>query len=142
MSDTSRLAGDTATFTISDLASEFDVTTRTIRFYEDEGMLAPAREGLKRVFSPRDRTRLRLILRGKRIGLPLAEIKEIVDMYDGPPGEAGQLDHLLGRIDLRVAELTQRRAEIDSMLEELAAVATRAGTRLTELSAASPTAPG
>jgi DNA-binding transcriptional MerR regulator len=133
---------DTTTFSISELASEFDVTTRTIRFYEDEGMLAPERDGMTRVFSQRDRTRLRLILRGKRIGLPLAEINEIVDMYDGPPGESGQLEHLLDRIERRTAELTSRRAEIDDMLDELGAVATNARSRLVELEASSAAAPG
>jgi DNA-binding transcriptional MerR regulator len=141
MIDPSRPTAD-PTFTISDLASEFAVTTRTIRFYEAEGMLAPARDGTRRVFSQRDRTRLRLILRGKRIGLPLAEIKEIVDMYDGPPGEAGQLHHLIDRIDLRTVELKERRAEIDHVLAELSAVAGAARGRLEELSANSLAVPG
>jgi DNA-binding transcriptional MerR regulator len=104
-------------------------------------MLAPARIGTRRVFSPRDRTRLRLILRGKRIGLSLVEIREIVDMYDGPPGEVGQLQRLLDRIELRTAELHSRRTEIDGMLEDLGAVATNARHRLADLEEGIPAAP-
>ena len=84
-------------FTISDLAKEFDVTTRTIRFYEDQNLIAPLREGTRRLFRARDRTRLKLILRGKRLGFTLAEISEIVDMYDAAPGEVGQLRLLISK---------------------------------------------
>src|SRR5215470_14186477 len=73
-------------FTITQLSREFDVTTRTIRFYEDEGLLAPERRGQARIYGPRDRVRLRLILRGKRLGFSLSEIKEILDLYDREPG--------------------------------------------------------
>ena len=76
-------------FSIGLLAREFDVTTRTIRFYEDQGLLSPRRRGQTRLFDQRDRTRLKLILRGKRLGFSLSEINEIVDMYDAPPGETG-----------------------------------------------------
>jgi DNA-binding transcriptional MerR regulator len=141
MSGTVPTTAEVTTFTISELASEFEVTTRTIRFYEDQGMLAPARIGTRRVFSPRDRTRLRLILRGKRIGLSLVEIREIVDMYDGPPGEVGQLQRLLDRIELRTAELHSRRTEIDGMLEDLDAVAANARHRLADLEEGIPAAP-
>jgi len=75
------------TFGIGDLAREFGVTPRTIRFYEDQGMLAPSRDGQRRDFCPRERTRRMLILRGRRLGFPLAEIREIVDLYDAPAGE-------------------------------------------------------
>lgn len=129
------------TFTISNLAEELDVTTRTIRFYEDEGLVAPGREGKRRVYSQRDRTRLKLILRGKRIGFSLAEIREIVDMYDEAPGEAGQLRHLLGRIEAHAAQLLQRRADIDRTLLDLSAVMEAAEARLTEI-ATPPNAPG
>ena len=78
-------------YTISDLAKEFDVTTRTIRFYEDQNLISPLREGTRRLFRARDRTRLKLILRGKRLGFTLAEISEILDMYDAAPGEVRQL---------------------------------------------------
>jgi DNA-binding transcriptional MerR regulator len=121
------------TFTISELAAEFRVTTRTLRFYEAEGMLTPNRVGTTRVYAPRDRTRLRLILRGKRIGLPLAEIREIVDMYEGPRGEAGQLAHLVRRIEERTDELVERRAEIERILTDLDEVATNARARLAEI---------
>ncbi|MCH1997963.1 MerR family transcriptional regulator, partial [Achromobacter xylosoxidans] len=73
-----------STWTISELAREFDVTPRTIRFYEDQGIVSPAREGRNRIFGPRDRTRLKLALRGKRLGLQLSEILTLIDMYDGP----------------------------------------------------------
>ena len=121
------------TYSISDLASEYDVTTRTIRFYEDEGLLEPERVGRQRIFSQRDRTRLKLILRGKRIGFSLAEIREIIDMYDGPPGEAGQLRHLLDQIERRLADLEVRRTAIDHTLEDLADVAEAARVRLSEI---------
>jgi DNA-binding transcriptional MerR regulator len=120
-------------YTISDLAAEFGVTTRTIRFYEAEGMISPAREGQHRIFSGRDRTRLKLILRGKRIGFTLAEIREIVDMYDSDPGEAGQLRHLIDRIETQRTELEARRAVIDSTLADLAEVEANAQQRLAEL---------
>lgn len=132
MTDTTRETTP-ATFTISELASEFGVTTRTLRFYESEGMLTPSRVGTTRVYAPRDRTRLRLILRGKRIGLPLAEVKEIVDMYEGPRGETGQLAHLVRRIEERTEELIGRRAEIDRILADLDEVAANARARLAEI---------
>ena len=79
------------TFTIGDLAREFDVTLRAIRFYEDEGLLAPRREGSRRVYSKRDRVRLKLILRGKRLGFSLAEVREMLELYDSAPDERPQL---------------------------------------------------
>ena len=78
--------GESHGYGIADLAREFDVTTRTLRFYEDEGLIAPARKGQRRIFSQRDRVRLKLILRGKRLGFSLGEIREIIDLYDAPPG--------------------------------------------------------
>ncbi len=78
-------------FTIGELSKQFDVTTRTIRFYEDEGLLAPRRSGQNRIYTVRDRVRLKLILRGKRLGFSIREIKDMVDMYDAPQGEIGQL---------------------------------------------------
>jgi DNA-binding transcriptional MerR regulator len=121
------------TYSISDLAREFAVTTRTIRFYEDEGLISPDREGRRRIFSPRDRTRLKLILRGKRIGFSLAEIREIIDMYDADPGEAGQLRLLVARIDAQRCELEARRADIDRTLADLAQVEHSARRRLGEI---------
>lgn len=122
-----------ATYGIGELARAFDVTTRTIRFYEDVGMLTPLREGTRRVYRPRDRVRLKLILRGKRLGFSLAEIREIVDLYDAPPGEAGQLRLLRGKIAERRAELEAKRLDIEATLEDLAGVDRQCQSRLEEL---------
>jgi DNA-binding transcriptional MerR regulator len=113
------------TWTITELADEHDVTLRTLRHYEDVGLLSPERRGTTRVFHQRDRIRLRLILRGKRLGFTLPEIATIVDMYDDKPGEAGQLRYLLEQIEVRRAELAQRRRDIDDTLAELAEVEAR-----------------
>lgn len=121
------------TYTISELAEEFDITTRTIRFYEDEGLISPRREGTRRIFLGRDRTRLRLILRGKRIGFSLAEIREIIDMYDEAPGEEGQLRALLERIAAHREELATRRQVIERTLADLDEVERDARRRLAEL---------
>jgi DNA-binding transcriptional MerR regulator len=107
------------TWSIAELAAEFDVTLRTIRFYEDKGLLTPERRGVTRVYHPRDRVRLALILRGKRLGFSLEEIAKIVGMYDAEPGEEGQLVYLLEQIAGRRAELEQRRRDIDETLAEL-----------------------
>jgi len=120
-------------YSIADLAREFDVTTRTIRFYEDEGLINPAREGQRRVFSPRDRVRLKLILRGKRLGFSLGEIGEIIDLYDADPGEEGQLRHFLGKIKVRRAALERQRADIAETLSELAQVEARCVEQLASL---------
>jgi len=108
-----------ALFTITDLTREFDVTTRTLRFYEQEGLIDPVRRGRTRLYRPSDRTRLRLILRGRRLGFSLSEIREIVDMYDAPPGERGQLLHLIARIEEKRANLMEKRNDIDLTLAEL-----------------------
>ena len=109
----------TRTWTIGELAVEFGVTHRTIRFYEDQGLISPERRGTARVFHPRDRVRLGLVLRGKRLGFDLTEIRRIVDMYDQAPGEDGQLRYLLEQIAARRAELEQRRRDIETTLAEL-----------------------
>jgi DNA-binding transcriptional MerR regulator len=113
------------TWSIAELAAEYDVTLRTIRFYEDRGLLTPERRGTARVYHPRDRVRLGLILRGKRLGFSLDEIATIVDMYDAEPGEEGQLVYLLDQITTRRADLEQRRHDIDETLRELAEVEAR-----------------
>ena len=118
---------------IADLAREFGVTTRTIRFYEGEGLLAPRRDGQKRLFSPRDKVRLKLILRGKRLGFSLSEIAGILDMYDAAPGEEGQLALLLERIEERRAALMQKRRDIDQTLADLAAVERRCRDRQAQI---------
>ncbi|HEY8454117.1 MAG TPA: MerR family DNA-binding transcriptional regulator [Actinopolymorphaceae bacterium] len=123
----------TQTWTISQLAEEYGVTLRTIRFYEDRGLLAPERRGNQRIFHPRDRVRLGLILRGRRLGFSLQEIAKILDMYDAEPGEAGQLRYLLEQIAIRRAELEQRRRDIDKTLEELADVERRCREELRRL---------
>ncbi|TDU88554.1 DNA-binding transcriptional MerR regulator [Kribbella voronezhensis] len=121
------------TWSIAELAAEYDVTLRTIRFYEDRGLLNPERRGTVRVYHPRDRVRLGLILRGKRLGFSLDEIATIVDMYDAEPGEEGQLVYLLNQIGTRRAELEQRRRDIDETLRELAEVERRCQTDLQAL---------
>ncbi|MCP4327352.1 MAG: MerR family DNA-binding transcriptional regulator [Alphaproteobacteria bacterium] len=120
----------TETFSITDLAKEFDITTRTIRFYEDEGLLAPERRGQARVYKARDRVRLKLILRGKRLGFSLKEIAEIIDLYDSEPGEVGQLRHFLEKIAERRAVLMRQREDIDVILTELDAVEAQCMARL------------
>lgn len=127
---------DGPTFGIADLAREFDVTTRTLRFYEDEGLISPTRQGQRRIFSARDRVRLKLILRGKRLGFALGEIREIIDLYDAPPGEAGQIRFFLGKIRERRAQLERQRADIAASLEELAEVEARCAAQLKGLAPA------
>jgi len=107
------------TYSISDLATEFDVTTRTIRFYEEKGLLTPTREGTRRIYSPSDRTRLRLILRGKRLGLSLDESAEIVLMYGSPGNNRKQLEKLIDRIREKQASLKQQQEDLAVMLKEL-----------------------
>jgi len=109
------------TFTIGALAREFGVTTRAIRFYEDCGLLEPARAGRNRVYSARDRTRLRLTLRGKRLGLKLAEIKELVDMYETRRDTDPQLRRFLGVLARHRAQLEQRLGDLQATLAEVTA---------------------
>ncbi|MED5575302.1 MAG: MerR family DNA-binding transcriptional regulator [Pseudomonadota bacterium] len=123
-------------YTISDLAKEFDVTTRTIRFYEDQNLISPLREGTRRLFRARDRTRLKLILRGKRLGFTLADISEIVDMYDAAPGEVGQLRLLISKINGRRAQLQQQMQDIEATLSDLSEVENRCRDRLSDLGGA------
>jgi DNA-binding transcriptional MerR regulator len=121
------------TWSIAELAAEYDVTLRTIRFYEDRGLITPERRGTARIYHPRDRVRLGLILRGKRLGFSLDEISTIVDMYDAEPGEEGQLVYLLEQIARRRDELEQRRRDIDETLTELDEVEARCLTDLRAL---------
>jgi len=109
-------------FSISDLSQEFEVTTRAIRFYEDEGLLEPRRKGRRRVYTVRDRVRLKLILRGKRLGFSLSEIGDIITMYDSEPGEAGQLHYFINKISARRTVLKQQRDDTDVTLNELDAI--------------------
>ena len=109
----------TATYTITDLAREFGVTTRTIRHYEDRGLLTPVRQGLVRIFSSRDRVRLKLVLRGKRLGFSLREIKELFQLYDLANDERRQLSGFLDKLEKRKALLEQQREDIEVMLKEV-----------------------
>ena len=113
------------TWSISQLSSEYDVTLRTLRHYEELGLLDPERRGTTRIYHQRDRTRLELILRGKRLGFALDEIGVIVNMYDEPPGAAGQLEFLIEQCDVRRASLEQQRRDIEATLAELDAVEAR-----------------
>ncbi len=110
------------TYTISDLAKEFDLTTRAIRFYEDMGLLQPERTGpggRQRVYSPRDRTRLRLTLRAKRLGLSLTEAKEIIDLYDSPRDTGVQLRRFLDVLVQHKRQLEDRLADLEANLAEV-----------------------
>lgn len=109
----------TRTWSIGELAAEFDTTLRTIRFYEDRGLLAPERAGTTRIFHDRDRVRLQLILRGKRLGFTLTEIAHVLDLYDDQPGERGQLEYLITDIEQRRRTLQAKRRDLDEALAEL-----------------------
>ena len=107
-------------YSISDLAREFDVTPRAIRFYEDQGLLAPQRSGSRRVYAKRDYVRLKLILRGKRLGLSLSEVAAMFELYDSAHDEKPQLAQFLAALAERRAQLERQRADIDEMLGEIA----------------------
>jgi DNA-binding transcriptional MerR regulator len=111
------------TYTISELAQEFDITPRAIRFYEDHGLLNPLREGAggrNRVYPARERTRLKLALRGKRLGLTLAAIKDLLDMYDSPKDTETQLRHFLAVLARHRSKLEQQREDLELTLSEIA----------------------
>ena len=124
------LPGKEITYSISELAHEFDVTPRTIRFWEDQGILAPQREGNKRVFTRRDRARLKMALRGKRLGLSLAEIKDLIGMYASTEDETPQLVECLRIMEKRRAALEQQREDIEAMLADIAQFETLCRTEL------------
>ena len=107
------------TYSISDLAREFDVTTRTIRHYEEIGLLAPERRGQTRVYRAADRTKLKLILRGKRLGFSLGEIREIIEMYDPEHGNVAQLQSLLAGIEQQRRRLQQQIEDIQLLMKDL-----------------------
>jgi DNA-binding transcriptional MerR regulator len=115
----SDLGRQNRTFTIRQLCLEFGCTPRALRFYEDKGLLAPARQGLNRIYSYKDRARLVLILRGKRVGLPLAEIGEILDLYDVGDGGVQQAARSLGKFRERIVALEAQRLDIDRAIAEL-----------------------
>jgi DNA-binding transcriptional MerR regulator len=109
----------TRTYTITELAKEFDITNRTIRFYEDQGLVSPQREGQKRIYTPKDRVRLKLVIRGKRLGFTLAESRELIDMYDDETNNEKQLLHFLSILDAKDALLKQQLQDIEEMKIEL-----------------------
>ncbi len=111
--------GAARTWTIAQIADEFGLTHRTVRHYEDIGLIAPERRGTARIYHRRERIRLALIQRGKRLGFPLEQIRTIVDLYDAPRGEVAQLEYLLSQIDARRADLEQRRRDIEDAQAEL-----------------------
>src|SRR5437016_4955287 len=106
-------------FSISDLAREFSITPRAIRFYEDQGLISPRRNGQRRIYTPRDRTRLKLTLRGKRLGLTLSEIRELIDMYEPGRDERPQLERFLAVLESHKASLLQQRTDIEAQLSEI-----------------------
>ncbi|WP_407311036.1 MerR family transcriptional regulator [Pseudomonas sp. nanlin1] len=120
------------TYSISDLSRELDITTRTIRFYEEQGMLSPQRRGQERVYSARDKVSLKLILRGKRIGFSLAECRELIDLYD-PSGNQKQLTCLMDKIAERRAQLREQLLDIHQMQLELDTAQERCEQALADL---------
>ncbi|CAD7034098.1 MULTISPECIES: MerR family transcriptional regulator [Pseudorhizobium] len=120
-------------YSITELTREFGVSTRTLRFYEDEGLLHPERRGRTRLFRAADRRLLQEILRGRRIGFTINEIREIIKVYKEPPGELGQLKLMMKRIDEKRDELRQKRKDIDETLEELDNAEEACLTRLAEI---------
>jgi DNA-binding transcriptional MerR regulator len=119
-----------AEFSISELSREFDVTPRAIRFYEDQGLLAPRREGQRRIYTPRDRTRLKLTLRGKRLGLSLAEIRELIDMYEPGRDDRPQLERFRDLLEAHRRSLLQQRADLEAQLAEIRTFEKRVALRL------------
>ncbi|MGA4533066.1 MerR family transcriptional regulator [Ectopseudomonas chengduensis] len=123
------------TYSISDLARELDITTRAIRFYEEQGMLAPERRGQERVYSAKDKVTLKLILRGKRIGFSLAECRELIELYDPETGSRKQLETFIGKIAERRLQLEQQLLDIQQMQLELDTAEERCLAALAETTA-------
>jgi DNA-binding transcriptional MerR regulator len=119
-----------AEFSIGELAREFDVTPRAIRFYEAEGLLAPRRDGQRRIYTPRERTRLKLTLRGKRLGLTLSEIRDLIDMYEPGRDERAQLERFLAVLESHKATLERQREDVAAQLAEIAAFEKRVRKQL------------
>jgi DNA-binding transcriptional MerR regulator len=119
-----------AEYSISELAGEFDVTPRAIRFYEAEGLLAPRRDGQRRIYTPRERTRLKLTLRGKRLGLTLSEIRDLIDMYEPGRDERPQLERFLAVLEAHKAALERQSEDIEAQRAEIAAFEKRVRRQL------------
>lgn len=124
-------------YTITELTREFGISTRTLRFYEDEGLVSPIRRGRTRLFRPADRHLIKQILRGKRLGFSIAEIRDIIGMYKSPPGELGQLNKIMNKIEERRVELRQKRKDIEESLAELDQAEEACLGRMAELRVAS-----
>ncbi len=120
-------------YSITELTKEFDISTRTLRFYEDEGLIQPVRRGRTRLFRPTDRHLVRQILRGKRLGFSINEIREIIQIYKEPPGEVGQLKLLMKRINEKKEDLRQKRRDLEETLAELDQAEESCVERLVEL---------
>ena len=120
-------------YTITELTREFGISTRTLRFYEDEGLIKPVRRGRTRLFRPSDRHLIKQIMRGKRLGFAISEIREIIQMYREPPGEVGQLRLLLKRIEEKREDLRQKRRDIEETIVELDHAEEACVERLAEL---------
>ncbi|WP_048647988.1 MerR family transcriptional regulator [Nitratireductor soli] len=120
-------------YSITELTREFGISTRTLRFYEDEGLINPMRRGRTRLYRPSDRQLVRQILRGRRLGFSVAEIREIIEVYKAPPGEVGQLKLMLTHIEQKQQDLRQKRRDLEDTLEELASAEEACVERLAEL---------
>jgi DNA-binding transcriptional MerR regulator len=126
-------ADDSRTWTIGQVADEFAITHRTVRHYEELNLISPERRGTARIYHRRERTRLNLILRGKRLGFPLEEIRTIIDLYDEPTGQSSQLRYVLDQIHERRGDLERRRRDIEDALTELAEFERRCQSHLEQL---------
>lgn len=120
----------TVTYTISQLADEFQVTSRALRLYEEEGLLSPERVGTRRIFHERERVRLRLVLRGKRLGWSLSEIRELIDLYDSSHGEEAQLERMLEKLEDRREMLEVQKQDVELALADLKQIAGNAQAAL------------
>ncbi|MFN3868328.1 MAG: MerR family transcriptional regulator [Hyphomicrobiaceae bacterium] len=123
------------TFSIGELAHEFDITTRTIRFYEARGLISPQRSGTNRIYSRRDRARLKLILRGKNLGFSLEDIAEYLKLYDVDPSQRAQTELLVGKVDAAIADLEAKRSDIERALRDLTEIRTKCAEFLRAMSA-------
>lgn len=126
-------APDSRTWTIAEIADEFAITHRTVRHYEELNLITPERRGTVRIYHRRERTRLNLILRGKRLGFPLEEIRTIIDLYDEPTGQASQLRYVLDQLHERRGRLERRRQDIEDALRELDEFERRCRSDLSQL---------
>ncbi|MCB1446348.1 MAG: MerR family DNA-binding transcriptional regulator [Rhizobiaceae bacterium] len=123
----------TKLYSITEMTREFDISTRTLRFYEDEGLIHPERRGRTRLYRPADRHLIAQILRGRRIGFTIAEIREIVQVYNEPPGEVGQLKLLMKKVEEKRDSLRQKRKDIDETIDELDSIEEACLNRMAEI---------